>query len=66
MITNYLIVAWRNLWKNKTVSAINLFGLLVGILSCLLIWQYVRFELSYDDFHSDQQFIYRVISHLWG
>ena len=63
MITNYFIVAWRNLWKNRTVSAINLFGLLVGILSCLLIWQYVRFELSYDDFHSDKQFIYRVISH---
>ena len=63
MIKNYLIVGWRNLWKNKPVSVINIFGLLIGILSSLLIGQYVRFELSYDDFHDHRQFIYRVTSH---
>ncbi len=60
MLTNYLKIAFRNLLKNKIFSLINIFGLAIGMAACLLILQYVRFELSYDDFHEKAEQIYRV------
>ena len=50
MIKNWLLTALRNLRKNPTASAINIFGLTVGLSSCLLIALFIRHELSYDDF----------------
>src|ERR1700743_1127045 len=50
MIRNWLLTALRNLRKNRTASAINIFGLTVGLSSCLLIALFIRHELSYDDF----------------
>jgi putative ABC transport system permease protein len=60
MIKNYLKIAWRNLTKNKVYSFINISGLALGIAACILILQYVAFELSYEDFHVDNERIYRV------
>lgn len=60
MIKNYFKTAWRNLWKNKTFSAINIFGLSIGIAAFLLIINYLRFEYSYDDAHEKKDRIYRV------
>jgi len=60
MFKNYLIVSWRNLFKNKAYSAINIGGLAIGITSCLLILQYVSFETSYEDFHVNKDRVYRV------
>jgi len=60
MFKNYLLISWRNLWKNKTFSAINIFGLVVGITAFLLIANYLRFEYSYDDTHVNKDRIYRV------
>ncbi len=60
MLTNYLKIAYRNLLKNKVFSLINILGLAIGMAACLLILQYVSFELSYDDFHEDATTIYRV------
>lgn len=60
MIKNYLLVAFRNISKNKAFSFINVFGLAVGMAACLLILQYVVFELSYDNFHTKKDRIYRV------
>ena len=61
MLRNHLKFAWRNLWKNKTYSFINVFGLAVGMLSFLLIALYVFDELTYDRFHSNASNIYRVV-----
>ena len=61
MIRNYLKTAWRNLWKHKTFSAINLFGLTVGLTCCLLIALYIQHELSYDKFELKRHRIARVI-----
>lgn len=47
--------------QNKTFSLINLFGLVLGISSCLLIYAFVSFELSFDGFHRDADRIYRVL-----
>src|SRR5260221_857751 len=62
MIKNYFKTAWRNLRKNKTFSAINIAGLSIGMAACLLILQYVSFELSYDQFNDDAKDIYRVVN----
>jgi putative ABC transport system permease protein len=60
MIKNYLVIAWRNLMKNKFFSLINIAGLSIGMAACLLILQYVNFELSYDQFNKNISDIYRV------
>lgn len=60
MIKNYFKTAWRSLWKNKTFSAINIFGLSIGVAAFLLIINYLRFEYSYDDAHVKKDRIFRV------
>ena len=60
MIKSYFKTAWRSLWKNKTFSAINIFGLSIGIAAFLLIVNYLRFEYSYDDAHVKKDRIFRV------
>jgi len=62
MLRNYFKIAFRNLWKNKGYSAINIFGLAAGLATCLLIILYVWDELSYDKFHEKADRIYRVDS----
>lgn len=61
MYKNYLSVAWRNLLKKKGYSAINIFGLALGIACCMLIFMYVTYERSFDDYHTKGDRIYRVI-----
>lgn len=61
MFKNYLKIAWRNLWRNKVFSFINVMGLTIGLTACFFIFLYVHFELSYDKFHSKGDRIYRVI-----
>jgi putative ABC transport system permease protein len=62
MFRSYLKVALRNLWKNKGYSAINIFGLSVGLATCLLIFLYVWDEISYDRFHTKAERIFRINS----
>ena len=54
MFKNYFKIAFRNLWRHKAFSFINIMGLAVGMSACFLIFLYVRFETSYDDFHTKQ------------
>jgi putative ABC transport system permease protein len=60
MVKSYLISAWRNIRKNKVFSFINIIGLSIGMAACLLILQYVNFELSYDQFNKNAGDLYRV------
>jgi putative ABC transport system permease protein len=60
MLRSYLKIAYRNILKNKGYSFINIFGLSLGIACCLLMFNYVRFEFSYDNFHPDLDRTYRV------
>ena len=62
MLKSYLKVAFRNLWKYKGFSAINIGGLTIGIAACLLILQYVSFKLSYDQFNRNVKTVYRVVN----
>ncbi|MGV3589503.1 MAG: ABC transporter permease [Adhaeribacter sp.] len=51
MFQNYLKIALRNLWRNKAFSAINIFGLAIGMATCLIIMLFVMDELSYDRYN---------------
>lgn len=60
MFRNYFTIAYRNVLNNKIFSAINVFGLAIGLAACLLIFQFVSFELSFDTFHEKFDRTYRV------
>src|SRR5450432_3882565 len=60
MLRNYFMIAWRNLLKGKTYSAINITGLAVGLASSILILLWVQNELSFDKFHKNAGEIYRI------
>ncbi len=60
MLKNYLVTAFRNMRKNKTLTLINVLGLSTGMAVCLLILYYVHFEKSYDRFHERQDRIFRL------
>lgn len=58
MFRNYLIIAVRNLLRYKLFSAINIFGLSVGMACCILIFLYVQNECSYDRYNQKGHQIY--------
>lgn len=60
MIKNYLTIALRSFLKHKTFTFLNVLGLSLGMVASLLILQYVKYERSYDAFHSKAADIYRV------
>ena len=60
LLPNYVKVAVRNILKHKTYSLINIFGLSIGVASCLLILLFVWNEWSYDQFHTKSDRIYRA------
>ena len=60
MLTNYFKIALRNLRRHRVFSAINIFGLAIGLAACLLIAAYVRDETHYDRFAQRSRDIYRV------
>lgn len=59
MFRNYFKIAWRNLWKNKTFSSINILGLSAGIAFTMLIGAYAwgEWKVNQDLKNSDRQFI---------
>src|SRR5690606_36967105 len=63
MIRNYFKIAWRNLWKNKFYTLINISGLCVGLATSIMLLLWVRNELGYDKFHKDYGDIYKLSSH---
>jgi putative ABC transport system permease protein len=61
MFANYLRTAWRNLIKHKLFSIINIAGLAVGMTCCILIFLWVKDELSFDRFHSNHERLYLAV-----
>lgn len=60
MLISYFRTALRTFLKHKSYTALNIIGLTLGLVSSLFIWQYVKYEQSYDTFHSKSQDVYRV------
>ncbi|MEQ8532565.1 MAG: hypothetical protein RIB86_11980, partial [Imperialibacter sp.] len=61
MLRNYMTIAWRNIIRHPGHTTLNVVGLALGLASCFLIGLYVRYELSFDDFHVKGEHIYRYI-----
>ncbi|HVW15376.1 MAG TPA: ABC transporter permease [Mucilaginibacter sp.] len=61
MFRNYLKIAWRNIVRHKTYSAISVAGLAVGFAAFLLIFLVVRYEQSFDQFHVHKNQLFRLI-----
>lgn len=62
MIYNIFLIAWRNLLRSKAYSAVTILGLAIGMACAVLILIHVKFELSYDKFHSHYENVYRVLT----
>lgn len=63
MLKNYINISIRNLKRQKAYSFINIIGLSVGIMACIIILLYVQNESSYEKFYPDAEKIYRVTTH---
>lgn len=62
MFRNYFKIAWRNLWKHKLFSVINIISLAIGFSASFVIGLMVYYDLTFDKFHPDSELIYRVTS----
>lgn len=60
MVKNYILIAFRNAWRNKGYTLINLLGLAIGIASSIIILLFVMDELSYDRHNDHFRNIYRI------
>lgn len=61
MIKNYFKIAWRNLWKHKFYTFINMFGLALSIGCSIILFQFIIYHLSFDTYHHDAKQVYRVV-----
>ncbi|SNY94916.1 ABC transporter permease [Flagellimonas pacifica] len=62
MFKNYIRIAWRNLVKRKVFTAINILGLAIGFGSSVLIYLFLSYHLSFDNFHANSDRIYRMVT----
>lgn len=60
MIKSYFTTAFRNLWRNKIHSSINILGLSIGLAVCFLAFMFILDEISFDQFHSNKDRLYRL------
>lgn len=60
MLSNYVLLAWRNLTANKTVSFINIFGLSIAVACCITVFLFLRNYWSLDSFHANGERIFMV------
>lgn len=65
MFKNYFITAYRNLIKRKFYSAINIFGLSLGIACSLLLYLFISYHVSFDRYHKNASTTYRVVNELF-
>lgn len=62
MITEYLKLTLRHIRRRKGIALVNIAGLAVGFASCILVFYFIRDELSFDRFHTHIDSIYEVKS----
>src|SRR4030095_9466424 len=62
MLKNYFKTAWRNIVRNRTFTILNVSGLAIGVVVCLLIGAWLQRELSFDNFHPNGNKIFRLVN----
>ena len=66
LLKNYIKITLRHIKRYKTYTFLNIFGLIVGFTCSFLIFLYVRYELSYDQYHENAETVYRVVQKQTG
>lgn len=64
MMKNYFKIAWRNLWKHKFYTLINMLGLALSIGCSIILFQFITYHFSFDSYHHDAKQVYRVVHRL--
>lgn len=64
MFRNYCKLALRTLWRQKFYSALNIFGLSLGIAVGVILFQFIRYNLSFDRYHHNSDQLYRIVTEL--
>jgi putative ABC transport system permease protein len=64
MFRNYLKIAWRNFYKHKFYTSINVFGLAIGISCTLILFLFISYHLSFDRYHTNSRRIFRTVTDL--
>ena len=64
LLGSYFVTATRNLAKQRFFTIINVIGLATGMSVSLLVIAIISFIYTYDDFHTNKDRIYRVITHV--
>ncbi|MEP6596478.1 MAG: ABC transporter permease, partial [Ginsengibacter sp.] len=65
MLKNYFTIAWRNLWRNKAFSVINILGLALGLTCSILIMLWIQDEKSIDAFHKNGDRLYQIYERVY-
>ena len=66
MFKNFSKIVFRNMWRYKGYTLLNIFGMGVGLAAIVWGFQTYRFSFSYDDFHKDQENVYRAVTYQSG
>ncbi|QCR22438.1 ABC transporter permease [Pontibacter sp. SGAir0037] len=66
MLKNYFLTAFRSLLRNKSYSLLNITGLALGITCSILLFLVVKYQLSFDTFHSKADRVYRIVVNFEG
>ncbi len=66
MFKNYIKIAWRNLRKRKVFAFINILGLALGFGCGILIFLFITHHLQFDNFHENDDRIYRIVTEKRG
>ena len=64
MIKNYFKIAWRNVWKHKFYTGINILGLALSIGCSVILFQFINYHLSFDTYHHDAKQLYKSVTEL--
>ena len=62
MFKNYCIIIFRNLWKNKLYTFVNIVSLAIGIATIVWGYQDYRYSTSFEDFHKDKEKVFRILT----
>lgn len=66
MLKHHLVIAFRNLWRQRFTSTINIFGLTIGLAGCLLIGLFVYDEWQFDTYHPEGDQVFRIFTNRGG
>jgi putative ABC transport system permease protein len=64
MFKNYFKVALRTLWRQKFYTGLNVFGLSFGIAVGLILFQFIRYHLSFDRYHRNEEELYKIVTEM--